>query len=102
MSVQPIRPGEVKSVKAKNFPDAVFESFNELIAEKFSGGAATLQQKDVVARMVSKGLKKKKIFDKGWLDVEQSYRAVGWSVIYDKPAYNESYEPTFRFSIKKD
>ena len=37
------------------------------------------------------------VLDKDYLNIEEVFRAVGWVVIYDKPAYNESYEPTFEF-----
>ena len=82
----------------KDFPDAVFDAFNELIAQKFSGGSATIKQDDVVALMVQKGLDRQEIFDKGWLDVERVYRSQGWKVQYDKPGYNESYAANFTFS----
>jgi len=47
--------------------------------------------------MVKKGLNRAEIFDKGWLNVEEVYRAAGWAVEYDKPGFNESYSATFTF-----
>jgi hypothetical protein len=41
------------------------------------------------------------VFDKGWLDVESIFRAEGWKVKYDKPAYCETYKAFFVFSRKK-
>ena len=95
--VRPIGPDEVESQKEMDFPDAVFESFNELIAQQFTSGSATIKQEDVVALMVEKGLNHGEIFDKGWLNVEEVYRSAGWKVSYDKPGYNESYPATFTF-----
>jgi len=48
--------------------------------------------------MAATGKTRDEVFDKGWLNIEPMYRAAGWKVVYDKPAYNESYEPTFTFT----
>jgi len=42
-----------------------------------------------------------KIFEMGWLDVEDAYRAQGWNVVYDRPGYCESYEASFIFTRGK-
>ena len=99
--IKPISPMEVESEKRKNFPREVFEAFNELIVENAGSGEITVKQKDVVARMVKKGLNANEIFKKGWLDVEDVYRKAGWKVDYDKPAYNEDYDAYFTFSRKR-
>ena len=95
--VTPIKPSEIGQGKADVFPDAVFEAFNQLIAEQFSQGCATIKQDDVVALMEQKGLGQAEIQRKGWLNVEDAYRAAGWAVEYDKPGYNESGPATFTF-----
>lgn len=95
--VRPIKPSEVTGAKKISFPDAVLESFNEIIAQNFSGNSATFKQNDVIALMVKKGLKHEEIFAKKWLYVEEVYGAEGWDVSYDSPAYNESYPSTFTF-----
>lgn len=99
--VRPIKPSEVAAEKAKVFPDAVFESFNEIIAQASTGGSVTIKQADVVELMVKKGLKEEEIQRSGWLNIEEAYRAAGWKVEYDKPAYNESYPATFTFSPRR-
>lgn len=100
-NVRPIKPDAVADEKVINFPDAVFEAFNQLIAQNFSGGSATVKQKDVVALMVGKGVEAEEIYKNHWLDVEDVYRAAGWKVMYDKPAYCEEwFEPHFEFSKK--
>lgn len=38
------------------------------------------------------------IFTQGWLDVEHLYRAQGWVVRFDRPAYNETFLACFYFS----
>lgn len=99
--VHPIKPEEIAAEKERTFPDAVFSSFNELITQNWDGSSATIRQHEVVALMVKRGLKRAEIFDKGWLDVEDVYRSVGWDVEYDKPGYNESYSATFTFKRKR-
>lgn len=99
--VCPIKPDEVTMEKEKAFPDAVLDSFNELITQNWNGCSAVIRLADVVALMVKKGLRKKEIFGKGWLDVENAYESVGWSVKYDRPAYDESYPATFTFKHKQ-
>ncbi len=94
----PISPSEVASKKAETLPDAVLESFNELITAQFTGGSITIRQDDVVALMEKKGVNRKDIFDNGYLNVEEPYRAAGWKVKYDKASYNESYPANFTFT----
>lgn len=99
--IGPISPKDVEKEKIINFPSEVFEAFNELIIENSGSGEIYVGQKEVVARMIQKGLSKDEIYKKGWLDVEDVYRKAGWKVDYDKPGYNEDYEPYFKFSRKR-
>jgi hypothetical protein len=105
--VKPISPDEVVGKKEASIPNGVFEAFNELIARNWNGSYSMLKQCDVVNLISEKvgngmgdGCGKKMIYDNHWLDVEDIYRATGWSVEYDKPGYNENYEPTFKFKKK--
>jgi hypothetical protein len=38
------------------------------------------------------------IFEHNWLDIEDIYRQAGWAVEYNAPAYNETFDETFKFS----
>lgn len=96
--VRPITPAEVAGHKIDQIPELALEAFNELIVQHSEDGHATFKQSDVVALMVEKGLDHDEIFEKGWLNVEDLYREVGWKVTYDKPGYNETYPATFTFS----
>lgn len=99
--VKPVAPDEIAELKKKSFPYFVIETFNELIARSYSGGSATVYQDDAVALIVERGqATRSEIFDKGWLNIEEIYRAEGWSVNYDKPGYNESYRAVFEFRKK--
>lgn len=97
---KPVKPSEVANLKSNMMPDAVLEAFNELIAENYGKSSATVYTKDAVARMVAKGLNEKEIFKKGWLDVEDIYRKAGWTVTYDSPGWDESYDAHFVFKGK--
>jgi len=100
--VKPITPAEVVKKKQETLPDGVIEAFNEAIAENWDGRSSTVLQKHVVTK-IAKKLKvgPAKIFDKGYLDVESIFRKAGWDVEYDKPAYNEDYEASFKFRKKR-
>lgn len=99
--VHPIKPEDIAAEKEIIFPDAVLSSFNELITQNWNGSFATIRQDDVVALMVKNGLKRKEIFDKGWLEVKDAYKSAGWMVEYDKPGYYESYPANFIFRRKR-
>lgn len=98
--VKALSPAEVDSAVAQgaNLPDGVIEAVNELLIKKGAAKHITLRQCDVVHAISERmGVTKTTIFDNHWLDFEPFYRAVGWKVMYDKPAFNEVYEPTFEF-----
>ena len=100
----PISPEEIPAAKALVIPGFVFDAFNECIAEKFTNGRATVYQKDVVAKIKASDEFKAlnpPVFNYDWLNVEDAYRATGFTVTYDKPAYCETYDTSFEFSKKK-
>ena len=91
---KPIRPQDVKG----EVPNVVIEIFNMLINKKFSGSSAVIYQKEVVKILVEEhSMNSDEIFDRCYLDVEEIYRKAGWRVVYDKPAYNESYDAYWVF-----
>ena len=79
----------------------VVRVFNELIQKHWDGFSAVVLQDEAVKLMVKKGLKRRDIFSKNWLDIESLYGKAGWSVVYDRPGYCESYPAQFIFSLKK-
>lgn len=99
MAGKPISPSEVVSAKREAIPEAVFNAFNKLIAEKWNGHCATIRQEEVVALIAAEmSLESTQvIYEKHWLDIEKIYEQAGWKVTYDKPAYCESYPATFKF-----
>ena len=103
--MKPITPSEARKHKDSAIPDEVIESFNELISEKINMyNTVTISQPEAVERILSKmpNISKEILFQNKWLDIEQIYRDNGWTVTYDKPAYNEPGEPCFLFKGKVD
>ncbi len=98
---RPMKPDEVGAKKRGLFPSEVFHAFDELIAKDFQDGQAVVGQWKVIDLMVKKGLKRDKIFSEGWLNIESVYEDAGWDVYYDKPGFNEDYEPSFHFTKKE-
>lgn len=102
--MKPITPEEVLKVKSESIPDAVFEAFNELIAENYNGSSSTVKQNKVVALILKKlndtdpGHNFAEVLRRHWLDVEDIYRKAGWSVEYNNPAPDENYEAYFEFT----
>ena len=98
--MKPITPRQALKDKVTVLPDGVIKVFNFLIVSNLADGEACISQKEAVTALVKEGFTRNEIFKKGWLDIEDIYRAAGWEVEYDKPGYNETYEPTFTFSKK--
>jgi hypothetical protein len=94
IEVKPITPEEVESAKISAIPPEVIEVFNALIVERWEGSSATVFQKDAVERIASKlNLTTGQVYEKSLLEIENVYCAAGWRVYYDKPAFNEDYDP---------
>lgn len=98
--VKPVSPEEIVE-KDPDIPDEVFEAFNELLARQRGSDHVVILQEKVVQLIVSKGIDRGELFENHWLDIEGAYRRAGWKVEYDKPAYNETYEPKFIFRPKR-
>lgn len=104
--IRPIKPSEILDRKAETIPDEMIQAVNELIAKNWNGISATFRQDDLLARYFELAKKENDranqeyLFDNHMLDFEDLYKKEGWSVNYDKPGYNESYEPTFKFKRK--
>ena len=103
VEMPPVKPITPKEVRAGNhIPLFVIDAFNSCIAAKFNAGTAVVKQDDVIEKLVRiSGVTRDLIFERGWLNVESLYEKSGWSVSYDKPAYNETYPATFTFEEKK-
>ena len=102
---KPISPGEIPEAQAAALPDFVIEAINKLL---ISGKRIITQSEATSAILASAPLSARTHKDvplfpndvakNGWLNFESAYRRNGWKVVYDKPGYNESYEPHYLFS----
>lgn len=108
MAVKPISPDEAYKERVFSIPDEIIEAVNNLLIKNVSkGGYATILQKDIEALALGKFLANGKVvsvssmYENNWFDFEDLFRAAGWKVEYDRPAYNESYDASFKFSKAK-
>jgi len=99
--VLPITPEEAKNKAQSSIPAFIIEAVNSLLIEKIGDQkSCRILQEEILKKTQATQELKKQIFAKKWLDIEEVYSKMGWRVTYDKPAYNETYEPSFNFRIK--
>jgi hypothetical protein len=102
--IKPITPDEAEIEKLNDIPEGVIEVFNDLIKEGLNskGNRVVINQNDAVQLICENlNVSREEVFKKKWLDIEPLYRNAGWNVEYDKPGYNETYEPNYTFTRKK-
>ena len=110
MNVKPITPDEV----IQEIPDWVIEGANNCIKNHWVEiNKRSHFTQDELINEITKVYEREHpdqdelkylrsmLFDKHYLDIEETYKKVGWKVEYDKPAYFENYEPNFTFYKKK-
>jgi len=102
--MKPIRPEEVIKSLDTIIPEWVIAGINEAIKENYRGSSFTIKQGDLMRYIIEQSPAtegnlswEKLIHRRKWLDFEPLYEQYGWEVIYDKPAYNETYEANFEF-----
>lgn len=109
MSSKPIRPSEVKEHFEKNFPSFIIDAINDVIKEayrpnskKFDVKLSIVKNKIITAiSNYNDEFNASYQFQDYYLDFESLYNKFGWSVKYDKPAYNESYEGFYTFEVNE-
>lgn len=100
--VKPITPEDVADEKLKYLPETVIDTWNRMIAQKWNGKCAVINQKEIIKALAAhNAVSDLTVWDLGWLEIEDIYRKAGWVVIYDKPAYYENYDATFEFTKKR-
>lgn len=95
----PISPAEALRSNAGNIPEFVFTVFNQFLVTRLGPDhpSVTITQDEVLKKLEETGRTRAEIIGMGWLDVEPLYEKAGWIVKYDKPGYNETYEPYWMF-----
>ena len=106
-----IKSENIVHAKSLAIDPVVEKCVDTLLTQLWDGSSAKIFQDDLIALiMKEKGFQdstilgyraeRQKLFDEHHLDFEPLYRANGWSVYYDKPAYNETYRASWEFSKK--
>lgn len=96
--VKPIKPSEIAQAKVAVIPEAVIQVVNDILARRFTNGRASIKQKEIVNELVcNHNMTTDMIYSNGYLNFEEIYREQGWDVVYDKPAYYETYDSVFKF-----
>lgn len=102
--IEPIKPSDIPVAKLYAIPESVIQVVNDILARRFvsSGGRVIIKQKEIVNELVANhGLTASHIYSNDYLNFEEIYRANGWRVKYDKPAYCENYDAFFEFAPEK-
>jgi hypothetical protein len=97
--ITPFSPTDAWEQQGQPVPDQVLTVINELLTQRFERGKRfRIMQDEVVEQLALQfNIPKSEVFTKHMLDFENIYRNQGWTVSYDKPAYNESYRPYWEF-----
>jgi len=103
---KPLDPNKVQEIKNNTIPAEIFDAVNQLIVENWDGSEAIIKQNAIINKYFelakidhdSRNIMRRKLFDKHLLDIEKSYREMGWSVEYEKPSYGDNdFEAYFKF-----
>jgi hypothetical protein len=102
MEIKPFTPSEAKKHHAEGLPNEVISAINELLAENYSAGRASIRiEKEVmIARIQGKmeGLSRERIIANNWLEIEAAYESFGWKVSYDNPSIGDTWVASFVFT----
>ena len=102
MPIKPITPQEIVEAKKLTIPDAMIEAANQLIIKYWNGHSSTLKLKELVSayRKIagSDAVSDKKLSDYHWLDIEPTFREVGWKVKYASSGMDEYFDDYFEFT----
>jgi hypothetical protein len=101
-----ISPQEAQEQRQKQIPQEVFDVWNEVIVSHLCQSSQRIVSRFLLKELSSKLSSKmhmnfETLKEKGYLDLEPFFRENGWTVDFDSPGYNESYDANFQFSAKK-
>lgn len=98
-------PEDVLKKRVGTIPDYVIDAFNDLLTENYQEDETIIEQEDIIRKILEYStddeLTRETIFKKHYLNIENLYRNNGWEVYYEKPAFDELFEPFFIFKPKK-
>jgi hypothetical protein len=109
-NIKPFSPTEACANKVLAIPKEIIQAVNELLAERYNDRAAIhITLKEVKARCrkilgidgLSSDGDEVDAWPSSFWDFEPVYRDQGWTVDYDRPTHNESYDGYYIFGIRK-
>lgn len=95
---RPLKPSEVVTAKKEHIPEIVFNVINSQIVKEWNGTKAVVSYPVVVNILDSAEKFSRDNIHKMLSGIEEIYEQEGWSVVYDKPGYNESYAANWTFT----
>ena len=93
---QPLSPAAITEAKQATIPPIVLEVVNEHLARLWNGSSARILLKGLVEAL-EPHFSREELFKNHYLDFEDIYREAGWTVVYDKPGYDETYDSFYLF-----
>lgn len=93
-------PEEAAAEHKTSIPQEILDVVNALLTKRINHSVISIRQKEVLEGLGETDIAVKDVFDRGWLDLEDLYEAKGWSVTYDKPGYNETYDAGWTFKAE--
>ena len=94
--INPISPNEINI----ELPDFVVQAVNNLLKEKYRGGEVTLTAKEIITEGKKIGGDAAMVdwYEKKYMDFEEVFEVVGWTVSYHSPDRGGSdFESFYRF-----
>lgn len=92
--IEPISPDQAKEGKPKTVPWMIIQAVNELLTEGWQGDGRSIQLdlNTIIDRAcgLDSRLTRQEVFRNKWLDIEDTYRAKGWTVSYESSDYTDS------------
>lgn len=100
--VKPVSPDQLANQDEHDIHPSMIRAINILLS-RFDGYSLNLTQREIVEKFLNlePNMKRSDVFDNNYLDFIGIYRRAGWDIVYDRPGYNESYEPNYTFKKSK-
>lgn len=90
-------PDDALAQHSATIPEEIFEIVNGFLAERVHNRTIEIEQREIAAKLELTDISEAQAISHGWLDFEDVYKKAGWIVNFDKPGFNESYQPIWTF-----
>lgn len=104
LSVKPISPKQANVDFKSALDPLMIKAVNNLLTKDAHSNFIRIKQKDIVAEYkrlhTVNGTEPLDVFKTNQLEFEDIFKEAGWKVSYDKPGWDESYDPAFDFEAK--